>query len=94
MLPGADTLDGLECLAQIRACAGFPPALIQVGEYEVLLDDSTRFYENGKAAGVDVELQVFDEMQHVFQFMAGNAPEADDAIAKIAAFMRPHLGLS
>ena len=74
--------------------AGFPPTLIQVGEYEVLLDDSTRFYENGKAAGVDIELQVFDEMQHVFQFMAGNAPEADDAIEKIAAFMRPHLGLS
>jgi acetyl esterase/lipase len=74
--------------------AGFPPTLIQVGEYEVLLDDSTRFYESAKTAGVDVELQVFDEMQHVFQFMAGNAPEADDAIAKIAAFMRPHLGLN
>lgn len=74
--------------------AGFPPTLIQVGEYEVLLDDSTRFYANGKAAGVDIELQVFPEMQHVFQFMAGNAPEANDAIEKIAAFMRPHLGLN
>ncbi len=71
-----------------------PPTLIQVGEYEGLLDDSRRFYERAKAAGVDVELQVFPEMQHVFHFMAGNAPEADDAIAKIAQFLRPRLGLA
>jgi len=72
---------------------GFPPTLIQVGSYEVLLDDSQRFYDKAKAAGVKVELQIFPEMQHVFQFMAGNAPEADDAINKIAQFMKPHLGL-
>lgn len=73
---------------------GFPPTLIQVGEYEGLLDDSRRFYQQAKTAGVDVELQVFPEMQHVFQFMAGRAPEADDAINKIAEFMRPRLGLT
>ena len=73
---------------------GFPPTLIQVGAYEVLLDDSQRFYDMAKAAGVNVELQIFPEMQHVFQFMAGNAPEADDAINKIAEFMKPHLGLN
>ncbi|MBV1930954.1 MAG: alpha/beta hydrolase [Porticoccaceae bacterium] len=72
---------------------GFPPTLIQAGADEVLLDDSQRFYDMAKAAGVDIELDIFPEMQHVFQFMAGNAPEADDAIAKIAAFMRPRLGL-
>ena len=73
---------------------GFPPTLIQVGGYEGLLDDSQRFYDKAKAAGVEVELQIFPEMQHVFQFMAGNAPEADDAINKIAAFMKPRLGLA
>ena len=73
---------------------GFPPTLIQVGGYEALLSDSETFAKQAKAAGVEVELQVFPEMQHVFQFMAGNAPEADDAINKIAAFMRPRLGLS
>ena len=65
-----------------------------MGAYEVLLDDSQRFYDMAKAAGVNVELQIFPEMQHVFQFMAGNAPEADDAINKIAEFMKPHLGLN
>lgn len=73
---------------------GFPPTLVQVGAYESLLSDSERFVDRARAAGVEVELQVFPEMQHVFQFMAGNAPEADDAIAKIAAFLRPRLGLA
>ena len=73
---------------------GFPPTLVQAGAYESLLSDSERFVERARAAGVEVELQVFPEMQHVFQFMAGNAPEADDAIAKIAAFLRPRLGLA
>jgi len=73
---------------------GFPPTLVQVGAYESLLSDSERFVDRATAAGAEVELQVFPEMQHVFQFMAGNAPEADDAIAKIAAFLRPRLGLA
>jgi acetyl esterase/lipase len=42
---------------------------------------------------VQVDLEVFPEMQHVFQMMAGRAPEADDAIAKMAAWVRPLLGL-
>ena len=67
--------------------------LIQVGGHETLLDDSRRFHKKAKAAGVDVELQVFPEMQHVFQLMAGKAPEADEAIAKIAQWLRPKLGL-
>lgn len=73
---------------------GFPPTLVQAGAYESLLSDSERFVDRAKAAGVEVELQVFPEMQHVFQFMAGNAPEADDAIARIAAFLRPRLGMA
>lgn len=72
---------------------GFPPTYIQVGGYEALLDDARRGAERMRAAGVDVRCDVFPEMQHVFQFMAGNAPEADDAIARLAAWVRPKLGL-
>ncbi|MER8696565.1 hypothetical protein NKI77_27235 [Mesorhizobium opportunistum] len=32
-------------------------------------------------------------MLHSFQMMAGRAPEADDAIARLAAWVRPKLGL-
>ena len=70
-----------------------PPIYIQTGGDEGLLDDSVRFEEKARAAGVDVTLDIFPEMQHVFHFMAGRAPEADDGIAKYAAWVKPKLGL-
>ena len=73
--------------------AGYPPTYIQVGGYEAILDDALRVAARAKAAGVEVHCEVFPEMQHVFQFMAGRAPEADDAIRKLAAWVKPKLGL-
>jgi epsilon-lactone hydrolase len=73
--------------------SGLPPMYIQVGDHECLLDNSTRFEEKVKAAGGDVSLDIFPEMQHVFQFMAGMAPEADDAVQRMAKWVKPHLGL-
>ena len=72
---------------------GVSPMYIQVGEDETLLDDSTRLAAKAKADGCDVTLEVFPEMQHVFQMCAGNMPEADEALAKIGAWLRPRLGL-
>ena len=73
--------------------SGYPPTYIQVGGFEAIMDDALRVAERAKAAGVEVRCDVFPEMQHVFQFMAGRAPEADDAIAKLAAWVKPKLGL-
>src|SRR5688572_20148692 len=56
--------------------AGLAPFYLQVGGDELLLDDSTRVAEKARAAGVDVKLDVFPGMQHVFQAAAGNLPEA------------------
>jgi len=70
-----------------------PPMLIQVGDHETLLDDSVRLAQLAQKAGVEVVLEVAPEMQHVFQFMAGRASEADEAIARMAAWVRPRLGL-
>jgi acetyl esterase/lipase len=72
---------------------GIPPLLIQVGDDETLLDDSTRLAEAAGSAGVEVRLDVFPEMQHVFQLFTGNMPEADEAVAQIGAWLRPRLGL-
>jgi epsilon-lactone hydrolase len=71
--------------------AGLPPIYIQVGDQELLLDDSRRLAERARAAGVDVRLDVFPEQQHTFQMMAGRAPEADDAIRRLAEWARPKL---
>ena len=69
---------------------GFPPLLIQVGDCETVRDDSTMLAEKARAAGVAVELQVWDEMIHVFQ-MFPEIPQAQQAIDSIAAFLRRHL---
>ena len=73
---------------------GLPAMYIQVGGDETLLDDSRRLAERVRQAGGDVRLDVFPEMQHVFQYSAGHAPEADDAIRKLAEWVRPKLGLA
>jgi len=73
---------------------GIPPLLIQVGDEETLLDDSIRLAEIAGAAGNEVRLEIFPEMQHVFQLFAGNLPEADEALLQIADWLRPRLGLT
>jgi hypothetical protein len=39
-------------------------------------------------------LDTFPEMQHSFQMCAGRAPEANDAISRLADWVRPKLGLA
>jgi acetyl esterase/lipase len=70
---------------------GLPPMLIQVGDAEVLLDDSTRVAEKAKAAGVDVTIEVWDEMIHVFQIFAPTLPEGRQAIDRIGEFVKQHV---
>lgn len=74
--------------------AGLPPIYMQAGGDEGLLDDSRMFAERAKKAGVDIRIDVFPEMHHTFQMAAGRAPEADDAIGKLADWARPKLGLA
>ena len=69
---------------------GLPPLLIQVGDAEVLLDDSTRIAAKAKAAGVDVTLRVYPEMPHVWHAFAPFLPEANAAIEEIGDFVRKH----
>ncbi len=68
--------------------AGLPPTLIQVGDDEILLSDSARFADKLKTAGIDVELEVFPEMWHVFQLFVGKMPESKAAIRKIGAYIQ------
>ena len=46
-----------------------------------------------RSADVEVKLDVYPEMQHVFHILAGTAPAADEAIEQLAAWVRPKLGL-
>ena len=68
--------------------AGLPPLLLQVGDRETVLDDSTRFAAKASAAGVRANLEVYPNMIHVFQQFAPEIPEARQAIAGIGRFLR------
>jgi epsilon-lactone hydrolase len=73
---------------------GFGHIYIQVGDQELLLDDSRMFAKHAQQAGVDVKIDEFPDQQHSFQMAAGLAPEADDAITRFAAWARPKLGIT
>jgi len=68
--------------------SGLPPMLIQVGDDEILLDDSTRLAEKLEAAGIDVELEIWPDMWHVFQMFIGKMPESRKAVEKIGRYIR------
>ncbi len=70
--------------------AGLPPLLLQVGDAEVLLDDTRRVTERARAAGVDVTEEVWDEMFHVWHAFAPMLPEGREAIARIGEFVKQH----
>ncbi|MEI8151871.1 MAG: alpha/beta hydrolase [Hyphomicrobiales bacterium] len=69
---------------------GLPPLLILVGTWEVLLDDSTRFAEKAKASGVPVELEVWNEMIHIWPYFAAILPEGRQAIERMGTFIKQH----
>lgn len=67
-----------------------PPLLIQVGEDEVLLNDSLRLAERARAAGAEVRLERYPGLWHVFQAHVGMLKAADVAVQRIADFLREH----
>ena len=71
---------------------GLPPLLLQVGSIEVLLDDSTMLKENAHKAGVSVQMEVWDDMPHVWHHYAPILPEARKAISKIGEFLLQQTG--
>ncbi len=89
-------LDGADPSAPLASPAladftGLPPLLVQVGDAEVLLDDSVAVERRARAAGVDVDLEVWDDMVHVFQAFVGLLPDAQRAVDRIGAHLNRHL---
>jgi acetyl esterase/lipase len=70
---------------------GLPPLLIQVGSYEVLLDDSVRLAARAAAADVSVSLEVTPGVPHVFQAFAAILEEGDAALDSVTRFLELHL---
>lgn len=66
----------------------FPPMLMQVGEYEMLLSDTKTVAERARQAGVIVKEHVYPGMFHVFQMGLLLYPEAKEAWREVGRFIR------
>jgi acetyl esterase/lipase len=74
---------------------GLPPAFIQVGEDEILLDDALRLEEALVKAGSDVVLELWKSVPHMWQLVAFSGsmglPEGKKAIKQIGRLIEPIL---
>jgi acetyl esterase/lipase len=68
-----------------------PPIFIQVGEHEMLLNDSVDFADKARAAGVDVTLEVYPKKFHVFNAFWRVLPKAREANKKLGGFIKQQL---
>ena len=70
---------------------GLPPLLIQAGGIEALVDDSISLAERAKKAGVEVKLEVYDNMTHVFQNFGEKLSESIKAFESISEFIQKYI---
>ena len=70
---------------------GMPPLLIMVGTHDALHDDSTRVAAKAEAVGVDVTLDIWEHMIHVWPVFAEILPEGRAAIEQIGAYVRARI---
>jgi acetyl esterase/lipase len=68
--------------------AGLPPILVQAGGAEALRDDSEQFAARCKDAGVNVTLELWDDMFHAFQLWAAMLDDGKRAIEQLGTFVR------
>jgi epsilon-lactone hydrolase len=70
---------------------GLPPLCIQVGDDEVLLDDSLLFLKRAVSAGVSARLDVWMGMPHGFVINAGRLRAAGLALEVVSDFLADKL---
>ncbi len=66
------------------------PVLIQVGENEILIDDSKILAKNLKSFGVQVQLKIWKNMFHVWHYFAKYLGEGRRAIKQIGDFIQKY----
>ncbi|MEO2076052.1 MAG: alpha/beta hydrolase [Bacillus sp. (in: firmicutes)] len=67
---------------------GLPPMLVHVGNDEILLSDAARLVDRARAASVEVDFKIWEDMWHVFQTFA--IPEGQQAIDEIGEYVTKH----
>ncbi len=70
---------------------GMPPVHIQVGDDEILLSDATRLADRLREDGGNVQIDVWDDMWHVFQMFVQFVPESREALQALCLTMQDEL---
>lgn len=70
---------------------GFPPMLIQIGTHDILLDESGKLAHSAVEAGVEVKLERWNYMQHVWYAFFPELPECTKGYEHIAEYLSKHL---
>ncbi len=92
-LAGHDAEDPRVSPVRAKDLSGLPPLCIEVGDQEVLLDDSTTVAALARRGGIDVSLTVWPELTHDFQiFPPELIPESDRSIEAMGRFIWRHIG--
>ena len=69
---------------------GLPPLLIHAGEDEILRRDAGQVEQLARAAGVDVRLEIYPRMWHVWQITLA-MPQSIQSLDDIAGFIKARL---
>ena len=70
--------------------AAFPPCLITTGTRDLLLSQSLELAHNMRANNVKVDLRVWDELWHVFEWDP-RLPESELSLLQVSEFIKTSL---
>ncbi|MGB3071653.1 MAG: alpha/beta hydrolase [Ottowia sp.] len=69
---------------------GLPPLLVLAGKKESLMDDAVRLADKARAAGVEVTLELWEDMIHIWPYFAAMIPEGQQALERMGHFAKAH----
>jgi acetyl esterase/lipase len=75
----------------LQNLGGLSPVLLQVGDTELLLDDSRRVDDAIRASGGESVLEVWPNVSHGWQLLDGIVPEARKALESASSFIARNL---
>lgn len=71
--------------------SGLPPTLIQIGGYELFVDEGIELLKRATADNLNVTLSVYNGMPHDFAMLLPDLQESVDSFAEIKNFVNVHM---
>ena len=72
--------------------SGLPPIYIQAGDAEILIDMIQVFVRKAQEQGARISLEVWKQMNHVFQAYGPLTPQSKEALQRIGEVIQQAMG--